>query len=516
MFMRPKRFVRSVGRMAALVVGLSGCADRNIGDVIPPDQLYYPFGMVALDDQRLAVLSTNADQRFRTQQVTLVHAERLVNAVLEGLGVSENPEDACQAAGRPLFAKTLNVGGASVVLARARIPGVGAELLATDDDNGGHWLYATDRFDAAVYAIHQTEDTLSCALEGEDLIEASDCSPSFRANTGADDPFALARGTYRATLASGQVEDRNYIAVGHLQSVRSLSGSVGIVTTLDQTQFVAQTNGEQIASDETFTWYQGPLFGNYALPQHFGIGGLVHVPGRAETGRLLVIGRTVLSTDPLRVVQVEVTPPLGPDLTEDEAQLPLFVPDDDFLDLGNYTHARESYGMTLYKEATRMLVSLRFRSQELAFADSYSSGLVVVPVDAETLSVSPVFELGEELGRPTIRPHAEGEPILAYVGDFRANKIWVVDVTRDFPRLVAEITGRAYRRVKGRDLSVRTLATPREVVFIRSGDRVYGFVGNYSNSTMALLDVTDPVPQRHCLLARVGRDIDINGESEED
>jgi hypothetical protein len=40
-------------------------------------------------------------------------------------------------------------------------------------------------------------------------------------------------------------------------------------------------------------------------------------------------------------------------------------------------------------------------------------------------------------------------------------------------------------------------------------------VSNFSNSTLAVLDVTDPDPRVHRVVARLGRNLDPEGEMEE-
>lgn len=514
---------------------LAGCADRNIGDEMPERQLYMPQGIAAFestDGVRLAVLSSNFDQRFQTQQISLLDPNALIDGVLQELEVSA--ENACTdaAAQRPLLAATLDVGEQPVFVNRVRTPGVGTRLVVADDGTDGHWIYNTNIFNGSLFAIRRSEsDELTCSVEGESKLANSDCSERHRFFTGGDEPGALARGVF--TDDSG--ESRAYIAVGHRRQGRVVNNSgnqsqaVGApITFLDEQQLHAVINGESIGDDvdENVVGFIGPAF-NFSLLQNTrGPANLVF--SHQDEGILLgsMMNRFTSGQEGgvLRVFGFQPKSAPGPQETpegQDETRIEYsslgnseaanrFVANNiEQFNLLGYTNAVQSRGIALLEteDRFRIVASTLF---EFARAPQFTSGIALLArnEDGQLEGVGTV-SVGSEIGEPAIRPSSPGEPVLVYAGDLREDKIWVVDISDDVPTVVAEISGRT-------ETDRRILSVPHQIAFVQRGEQTYAFATNFGNSTIAVLDVSDPSPQNHCILARVGRKLVATGQPDED
>ena len=486
--------VHIFGLTSALI--LASCADRNLGDPIPKDQVYYPFGIKVIGDSasaRLVVLSTNFDQRFQSQQLSVLDANVLIDAVRGQLGVAGG-ESACEAASLPFYADSLEIEpGRQVVLSQLRLPGVGAEILAVDAGPGsvGHRIYATDRLGGSVILVERgLDDSLRCSREGDTLIRNTDCSDSFVLPSGGEDPFSLAYG-FRPP------DGRPYIGIGHITST-AIGGIAGVVSFYDEDDLLRQSMGMPATSSVT----------GIGIPAASGISGIVYTSTRAEGGALLALPLSASSD--LRLVSI-------PYVRTSTVDLDLFAPRIlDTLPLHIVTNAIGGRGLAVVSDQTsntqRAVISLRFRRDNLNF----NAGIGLALLDSEDLVITQVVEVGEELGTPFVRPQRPGEGLLVYVGDIRSDKIWIVDVTYNVPRVVGEIIGRAPRTLgDGQLISARTLDAPSGIAFFQRGTETYAFVSNFSNATLAILDVSDPLPQRHCIIARIGQNVNAEGDSEE-
>src|SRR5688572_26173806 len=163
-------------------------------------------------------------------------------------------------------------------------------------------------------------------------------------------------------------------------------------------------------------------------------------------------------------------------------------------------------------DSRRAYVSMRF----FAPGDSYNAGIAVIDLTQEQMQVIDVLEFGDELQRPFLREvTVDGQTSrYIYVGDIRRDKLYIIDVTTDSPILVKEIDGRGTRTIEGQTVQARLLDSPSQIAFATRNGRSLGFVTNFSNSTLAVLDVTDPDPRMHRIVARLGRNIDPEGEME--
>lgn len=496
---------------AALTLG--ACADRNVGQSIPADQLYFPIGLQVLGDeaagQQLAVLSSNYDQRFQSQQVSLLDVDLILDGVLNALGTPDG-EGACtraQANG-PVYTDGFVFDGNNAVLSRVRLPGVGGELVAVPASVSGHWLFTTSRLDSALIMMFADADgRLGCANSQEELIRNTDCTRRYITNSQAEDPFSVARGVG---------PNGPYIAVGHLFPYVSGFDQFGAVTFFDESALIAQATStaplseaedeaareSDIVSTSTLAFIDG-----LNITATAGIGAVAYAASHPRQA-LLVLS---LRFRPELALNALEFGPAGEGSTLPAGTLVPVVSDQVRLD--TLTNAIGGRGLAMTDDG-RSVASLRFSEPGV----TSNAGLLVVRVDGPLLESFPVLEVGSELGPPAVRPRRTPEgQLLAYAGDLIDDKIWIVDISRDIPRPAGEIIGRAPRSADGRNFFARVLDAPTSMAFATRADRTYAFVGNFANSTLAVLDVSESLPpQQHCVLARVGRDVDANGESELD
>ncbi|MEO1232643.1 MAG: hypothetical protein AAFZ18_27485 [Myxococcota bacterium] len=492
--------------VAAVTLAAGACADRNVGQPIPADQFYFPSAVTTVGDPsagRIAVLSSNFDQRFQSQQITLLNAGALIDLALSeiGGGSGDGACDVVRRTNRPFYTEDLSIG----LLGGVKIPGVGGELLAVEEGTSGAFdLYATNRLNSALIRAHlpANSNTPRCArmdqLQDEDLlIPNTDCSENFVIVSGAEDPFSLTRGV--DPMGNG------YIAVGHVFGYSTGFSQFGVVTFLDE-QRIKDKQGSQfdVGEDEEDTFTADVA--SFAVDGAAGLAGLAFSELREE---LLI---TSLRLSPrMELVGVELILPgeaadEGADFVPSRAQTVAFEA---------FTNAVGSRGVALTPDGQRAVVSLRF-AQAGSVTDN--AGLAIVNLAGEDYEPFPALEVGEELGPPALRPQGPGEPLLAYFGDLLTDKVFIVDVTRNSPRVVGELNGRAFRDIPGRDepIFAHILDGPTSIAFVTHNGRPYGFVANFANSTLSLIDAGAAQPQQHCVLARFGRDVDANNETEEE
>ncbi len=482
---------RHSGPAGASLVGLLffGCADLDVGLAIPEDQLYYPHGIAVLEgeESRLAVLSTNFDQRFQTGQVSLLDPGVLVDIALDALG----PGAPCGSANRPLFLAGFRSGPRDAVRARARVPGVGAELLAVPSGADQTRIFVTDRLQSSLLYVERDGDTLRCRLPDETPLGNTDCGESHLSITESEEPFALARG-----VGPGG----SYVAVGHLFGHVTATGRFGVLSLFDEAQLVAKSRGAEAT----------PLLAAVRLEGTGGASGVASTP--SAPGASGEPGLLVLSGTPDLPRQVELSSvAFRPRGGGEQGSIPARIRS---LRLDRAVNAVTSRGLRVTPDGRRAAISVRF---EEPGGVGFNAGVTMVDLTSSQLDFAPAVEFGEEIGPPAFRPTEAGGPLYGYFGDIRLDKVWIVDLTRDVPRVVGEIVGRDRRVLPdGQVITARSLDGPTGIDFFRQGDRTYAFVTNFANSTLALLDVSSPVAREHCLLARFGRDLDADGESEED
>lgn len=467
-----------------------------MGLPVPEDQLYYPVGIQTLDpgtaSPRLAVHSTNFDQRFQSGQVSLFAADEMIDGVLERLGV-EAGANPCAARERPLFLAGFGpeVLGRETLLDRVRLPGIGGRLLAHPVRGGApdeSRIFAIDRLDGALVYVARRGDTLDCGGDREDVVPNTDCSEAHLSVTQAEDPYTLARGFGPRGP---------FIAVGHLFGYIQDLQSFGVVTFLDEEAVVARSRAGM----------GSPFMYGLQLGGARGISGVAATSSAVRPrDATLVLGGP--SDPPMELAAVDFRR-AGDAADAGGGRVPVVSASLRFDRVANASGGR---GLVVTPDGRRAIVSLRFEDED---GVSFNAAVAVVDLTADELAAFPAVEVGEELGPPYLRPAGPDGALLAYLGDLRTDKVWVVDVTRDLPRVVGELVGRAPRVLEdGTVIDARVFDGPTGFAFARRAGRTYAFVTNFANSTLTVLDVTDPNPRGQCILARLGRDVDANGESE--
>ena len=545
-----------LGSLALVAVLLAAaCADRNEGQPIPGDRLAFPLGIRALtaDDggNLLAVVSSNFDQRYQTAQITLMDADQLIDGVLEALAVPSPTADACAAA--PLYVEDFDLGGRRVLLDRVRVPGgAGERAVVPGADGRPDRLYTADRFGSQLVLVERRDRTLSCAREGEEPVRNTDCTPSHTTLTEAEDPFDLSVGELR--------DGRRYVGVGHLFPYRLGQLTAGQVTLLDEEILAAKARGESVAAPEPCRTSRSgrypDRFGALVAPSGIpgpeglvppsrsadesfcygfrldgssGVGALAHLPGGPPDRPSFVAltasrgTRFEAAAVELDDVEAEVDVRLGSESSTVTASVPATLIDAISVHrvrLDLFTNATRGRGAVLLRDPgdpagpARVLVSVQFTLPRVG----RSSGLGVLRRTEDGFDTQAFLDLGEELGDVSVLPpERPGDPELAFVGDGATDLLYVVDVTRDDPAVATVIDGRGPRTLIGdEELDRRLLDGPAYVAFVRRGGRTFGFVTNFANSTLSVLELSSPQPSDYCVLARLGRDSDANGESERD
>lgn len=468
-------------RAAAVLLALAAvsCADRNVGQEIPSGQVYFPLGMSVLDESsaspRVAVLSTNFDQRYRSGQLSLLDARTIANDLVTRLVGSSSTANLCDAPERPLFREDY----AGAWVSRVRVPGVGGDVVRTPD---GSRLYVSNRLGGEIMTIDHAAGVLSCVRNGEDTIRDLDCGPSHRAFSGAEEPFSL------AYMENGGV---GYLAVGHLFPYADRTNVWGVTTLIRDADLADKASGALSSDDVRVIGRR--LYGTSGISGVATLGGAVKTLGLTRSGRLELNSLVPVACE-------------DPQALED-CTLEL----DASARIDTLVNASDGRGLVAIDEQ-RLLATVLLQLP----GTGRNAGLALFDASNGELRFLAATELGGELGKPNLRPRfTPDEPLIAYVGDLETDKLYAVDVTYDRPVVVAELLGRAPRDLPdGRRIQARLLDGPTRVAFARVDDRLFGFVANFSNATLTVLDATAPDPRQHCLLARYGEDVDGNGESE--
>lgn len=475
------------------LVAAAGCADDIPGIAPPVDQLAYPQALLVTPDaQRLVVLSTNFDQRYNTGRAHVFDLAALVGrfegrepASGDAIVFEESYGDAQvstlridQFAGEASFTSSAAMGGAQLVMA-----GRGRNSVTLFD------------YDPATGA-------LSCGTPPE--AGRFECAEERMIFSGDQDPFAVLP---LALEADGVAR----IAIGHLETSRDPVDNVfrRSVSIFDTGRFEAWASADpETRQAENFN----PVRPN-AFEQVGGITGLAHLPAGqlgtdpAGLGAVVLLERSRAPTLTLRAFDlVPVSVAVGP---EETVVTTRGLTDRATLSLSGAVRALSSRGLWHDTARGRLFLSLRYQEA----GDSFNAGLQVVDVRGDEFRLVRALEFGEELGRPVPRRLPDGTQLL-YVPDIRLNSIWVVDASTDAPVVVHQIRGVGDRNFDGEIVQVPLLATPGDIAFATVNGTEYGFVSNFSNSTLAVIDVSDPDPRRHRVVARLGMDIDAEGERE--
>lgn len=440
-----------------------GCADKIPGLPPPEEQVYFPAALKVIGDD-LVVVSSNFDQRYNAGRVHLYDLPTLVAKLPTA---SDAPV---------VFDEELQ----PALKASLRIDQFGSDIVPAQGASGENWLLIPSRGRNQLTVLDYAPGSLSC---GPAPTEESrfDCQENRAVDTQAQDPFAV------VVTDSGTANATAYVA--HLRSTQDPDDLIyrQAVTRIGLNSYA---DVEPDVQPFVFNDYGG-VTGMVMVPQGF-LG--IPVGDARRQGTLVVVERNVTPTMTLRGFTIR-----GNQLEQTHS-----------LNLGAELNAGASRGLYFDEARGRLYVSLRFQEN----ADSFNAAVVSFDVTGTTFAVrGPVTEVGEELGTPIFH-QVVGGPRLLYVPDIRLNAIWVLDVSTDVPAVVHRIQGQGIRDFSGVPVQVPLLASPTGMTFYTSGARTFGIVSNFANSTLAFIDVTDVDPRKHRVVARLGRDIDAEGEKE--
>jgi hypothetical protein len=489
--------IRSIAIASCLALS---CADPIVGVDPPGDEVFYPVGFATIPNEtgapaHLVVVSSNFDQRFNSGSLNAYFVDRLFE-IATGCG-----EEIC-------FTDSLR----EVQSGTIRVFSFGGELVYVQQSPGVGSLFvaARGRNRLTMVDVDTRGDRLFNCKSRDDLesVSGSDCSRAYVVSSGFADPFSLA---YAPAPPDGSRPP--LLAIGHVAQRQINEIIFGAVTLADLDRFrqrvvIEADTGDTAGAPEPVAGAPGTGDGGFS--------GVVYV-GRAlgEQDAFLVSNfRTApelnLSTlTPRRFEEDRNEDTVSPDF---ELRPP---PDGDEVRLTGELAATETRSLAVPTSTTGACGSRAFASVRFsAMGATFNSGLAVidVPSDSTDLTVRSIVEMGEELQRPFLRE--TGDKCYAYVGDIRRDKIYIADVTGDRAFLVNEIDGRAKRTLEGEEVQVRLLDAPTQIEFVTYQGKTLGFVSNFANSTLAVLDVTDPDPRAHRIVARLGRNIDPDGEME--
>lgn len=485
----PRRIIAALApRRARLATALGAvlalsCAEELPGFPPPDDQLHYPVSM-AIDGEHLLVVSSNFDQRYNAGSLTALSLPALAALVPEG-------------ASEPLVARELPATGRS----RLKISSFGGQLVVVPRGTESEVYVATRRGNRVTRATF-AGGLLDCGNgDVTERVLGTDCTPARTPETvtdsrlPAEDPFSV-------TFVPGG-SPRGVVVVGALRPLAELIDNVtypaGVLSLLDPAVMDANLVAERSG---------GPLAQPMRSVRLVGLSGalsLVPIPG---TSRILAAAADGDDISPFgdlaNVAQFEVrTTTAGIELSR--------KPD---IGIGQSAGADGTRGVAVASDGERAYVSLRLRQASGTSVVLFNSAVAVVsPSDGRTLSV---LEVGEELGvpalleRPTMRPSR-----LLYVPDLRSDRVYVLDVSNDSPVLVRIIEPRSAPGETRKLMSApaQILIAP-ESVRGALGGRTLAFVASFANSTLAVLDLSDPDPRRHRLAARLGRALADDGVDE--
>jgi len=483
-----------------LLLALTQCADPILG-ISPLDggagRLTYPFGIAAIEAPDpaadvLVVVSTNVDQRFNAGLMAVFELEALAAQVERA---------SCEA---PIVEEEI-----AGLVGALRVPSGSGRLVAFEDGDQQRLALPT-RFSQSL-TLFDVEpgaelprpgtapvegDLISCREAGEATETAVDCAARYRFLLDDDDPFDVAP----VYTAGGELL---------LLAVTHLGGAGGPVSVVGADRIQAR-----LASDGDAEAAAGrPIVASVAgLTGAFGVAGL-------GPDRLLVTTNGDPGARPLRIADVDAQALLqlerssfadvGQPLGQEGRDPSILVPSRS-LDLEPETSGERIRGLaTRAEDPDRIWVALRIIDDQGALTEN--SAIATVALDGEELELLSVFEVGEQVGRPVFEPSSG----LLYVPDERRG-LFVLDVSGDAPVLVAREDGRAQVDVgEGFRRGFRLLSSPTEMVFDprpRSGRRLL-YVANFLNSTLGVLDVTEP--NRPCVIARLGRPLTPENENRE-
>ncbi len=481
--------IRRLLLIGALCV--SACAQEVPGVAPPEREVYFPIGAEVVNlpgaGDVLVVVSSNFDQRYNAGHVSTYSVASLI--AMAGTGDTTTFVDSFE--------------DSDAFISRVRIEQFGGDIAYRPGSPGRIFVASRGRNLVTMIGIGD-DGTLFCDdSPSAPRTAAFDCTVAHEIRTFDDDPFAVA---FVPSPASRNAEGT--LAVGHV-SVRSVGiRTNAVVKTIDFAAFDARRQtqvdpdchpyepaeeGEEKPTECVLAGFSEAEFINNG-----GVAGMQWSSTAAGgEGRLMVASAGALANaNSLTLISGAF-----------DSEGVLFA--DDVLSLDLQASAVQSRGLRVTADGTRTYVGVRF--QEGQTVTQFNSGVAVVDTSSVAIRLLSVFEVGEEGSRPSLLERADGVRLL-YIPDLHLDRVFILDVTRDAPNLVGSVAGLANRTIDGQVIQAETLASPTQIAFDSAGE--YGFVTNFLNSTIAVLDLRDPDPRQHKLIARLGRNIDPEGDME--
>jgi len=412
----------------------------------------------------LVVLSSNFDQRYNAGRVHLYDLPKLV---------AKLPAEGAEV----LFDEELQ----SALNATLRIDQFASDVVRAQDGQGQDWLLIASRGRNQLTVLDYAPGAVTCTAPSEQP-SRFDCAESHGLNTRSQDPFSL------VVMDSGTQSVAAYIS--HLRSVRNQDDQL-YRQSITRVPLQSYQDSEPTVERYTFLDYGGVTGMTFVPAGYLGI----PATDLRRRGTLVAVERNRTPTMTLRGFTVRTD---GGTVEQTHS-----------LDLGATINAGASRGLVFDAQRERLYVSLRFQEN----ADSFNAAIATVDVRGDTFQVIGLTEVGEELGQPILH-QVPGGPRLLYIPDIRLNTIWVMDVSTDVPVVAHRVESVGLRDFSGTSAQVPLLASPVDMAFYTSGARTFAFVSNFSDSTLAVLDVSATDPRKHRVVARLGRDIDAEGEKE--
>lgn len=460
----------------ALLILVGACAE-DVPGTEPTAELFYPTSMVFVpgnvaSEDRLVVSNSNFDQRFNASTLIALSVDELFRLT----------------AGLSLNAPSTEMPVESVV----RIPSLSGQLsyVASSSTSASDRIFVTSRGQNRLTMVRLENGSLDCGNDGRDPLPGLDCTEAHVVDSGGSDPYALSY--VPSSRGSG------YIATGHLRATdrsrEEIRPDVGIVTFADIDVFK-----QRVADERAGKVLSNPIL-DIRVPSLTGVSGVMMLAHDSSTAK-----------SELAVVDMNQTAGAVSVWEIDERASEIAVRSTSKLVLGALTNSFSTRGLVTTASADRAYVSVRFSESGSAF----NAGIAVLARKSGAYVLNSIYELGSELGLPSLRETRDGRRLL-YVGDVRTDRVWILDVTSDAPRVVGELTGRAEGLLEGESARFRIFDAPSSIVFLERGVQTLGFVANFSNSTLAVIDASDVDPRKHKVVGRLGRVIEPDGTTEED
>lgn len=458
-----------VGRCALLFAAgvAAGCAEDLPGSPPPADQLHFPVSMVLVPgvspaDDHLVICNGNFDQRYNSGSLISLPVETLFEQALAA--ELERPS-----ATLPVT-DSLRVRSLCGALAyQESAPGVGR-------------LFFTSRLDRSFGMVRvQAGGQLACSGAGEPLL-GTDCTSGHAVGLESTDPFAVA-------------------SIPPLPGAEQGVVVVGIFGNRTQPAELVQLDGARLDDRADRDPALDPIItrGSSGLE---GVSSLLYLPAPAlgSTNGVLLGGALIATADAgLPIISYAINAS-AEGFSLGAPRRPASNGARDLI---------AARGFVASEDLTRLYVTVRIEesSPERAGAIRFNAAVAVVSLEGSTPALISLVEVGEELGPPALLERA-GRRLL-YVPDHRTGRLWVLDVTRDVPAIVSVILPVGERVAPdGSRVRARLLAVPTALVFAERGGRTLGFLTNFANSTLAVLDVTPADPRQHAIIARFGQDQD--------